>query len=90
MVDFKGSIQGLHYPKKAFEWETWGGGCYFYNLFLPKLFCLLFLIFIWIVSALCFLAEMLSTIQRNNVEGQPFNCLLAVLKGVAFDDLETK
>lgn len=67
MVDFKGSIQGLHYQKKAFEWGAWDSS--FYDLLLPKIFCLLFLIFVWIVSVLCFLAEMLSMIRRNNLGG---------------------
>lgn len=89
MVDFKGSIQWLHYQKKAFERGTWGSRCYFYNLLLPKPFCLLFLIFIWIASALCFLAEVLSKIQSNNFEDQSFNSALAVLSCEAFNDLQT-
>lgn len=90
MVDFKGSIQWLHYQKKAFERRTWGSRCYFYNLLLPKPFCLLFLIFIWIASALCFLAEVLSKIQSNNFQDQAFNSSLAVLSCEAFNDLQTR
>lgn len=89
MVDFKGSIQWLHYQKKAFERGTWGSRCYFYNLLLPKPFCLLFLIFIWIASVLCFLAEVRSKIQSNNFEDQPFNSSLAALSCEAFKDLQT-